>query len=413
MICEVSTKYGFLVLLTTLDLLIEQKKVEGIILLVSEHSVDPEISNGLYNYIFNQEISKKYFKKILNLNKILSPLHPSKWEPPGEKNKILLYSYRSIFLSLFGVDNVKYLLFESIQVPPARTLAKIFLNADLYVYSDGLMTYGPTRIFLPNNVGVRIKCVFYVDLIENLEINYLKEYCCNSVRIDSKKIFNKVKEISKNRNKFCYEDGAVFLGQYLSGLGLLSEQEEVDLYSDALELCAKKSKCKHVYFKPHPSFNNALSYKIDQKLSSNNINLTILDGDKLIEEILLTFTPRFLCSVFSTGLATASSIFGIKSYSYKTRYFLKKLYPYQNSNRVPAYIVLRCFEDLEGNEYTYNLCNLQSAIDILSASMHLKMLVKSSNDLNSLKAKVNNKIKNDLFLKDAQKLINSYIVEVD
>lgn len=48
---------------------------------------------------------------------------------------------------------------ESIHVNPAQALCRIFGDARIDVYADGLMSYGPTRTALPEMVASRMRAV--------------------------------------------------------------------------------------------------------------------------------------------------------------------------------------------------------------------------------------------------------------
>lgn len=65
---------------------------------------------------------------------------------------------------------------ESIQAPPALALAGLFLDAPIRLYSDGLMTYGPTRRVLGDQIGSRLMQVLYLELIPGLEPLVAHEY---------------------------------------------------------------------------------------------------------------------------------------------------------------------------------------------------------------------------------------------
>lgn len=368
-LCEVSTKYGFATVLGILDILSEQHK-DNAVLLISDHSVDSEIFRSLYCSIIGTGVCNKYFDKIYYLNDLIAPLHPAKWISP--KNTMDKLAIRSILCTLLGVNKVETLLIESLHVAPAATLAEIFYDSELLVYSDGLMTYGPTRFKLPYSIGSKVSNLFYIDLLHGLKPNYLKEFHVNLCPVDPEIIKSKIKEISVNIQPelMLENDVPVFAGQYLSGLGIISEEEEVGLYVEGIVCAAKKGKINSVYFKPHPSFSSTLINLVRENALKKGINILVLPSTQLLEELMLIFKPAFVVSVFSTALATANAIFKAKSYSFRTEWFIRKLEPFQNSNRVPAYICLHVFEDIENKSLVLKESdNLQMAVNILSYGM--------------------------------------------
>lgn len=48
---------------------------------------------------------------------------------------------------------------------PAQALCRIFGDARIDVYADGLMSYGPTRTTLPGMVAGRIERLLHLDLV--------------------------------------------------------------------------------------------------------------------------------------------------------------------------------------------------------------------------------------------------------
>lgn len=61
---------------------------------------------------------------------------------------------------------VRRLVLESIQVPPAAALAMLFPSAELQLYSDGLMTYGGRP--LEFSLTGRVTAIHYRDLLDGI-----------------------------------------------------------------------------------------------------------------------------------------------------------------------------------------------------------------------------------------------------
>ncbi|WP_298967030.1 polysialyltransferase family glycosyltransferase [uncultured Roseibium sp.] len=379
LICEVSTKFGLLNLISTLEADAAFKSHTEKVLLVSEHNTNPEIEHQLWDYVkANKEPLTKYFTNFYFLNELIAPLHPHKWTSPG--SDIQRFSYRNVFSRSIGVrskDKIE-LLVESIQIPPAKTLCELFSRENIFIYSDGLMTFGPTRNRLPANIGSRIKKVFYLDLIPGLKPNLLREFGVTTTALNCDRLLELINSISQLRlskdSSKNFDGCPVVLGQYISGLGLCTNEEEIDLYFQAIKKSFELGGRKRVFFKPHPTFSSGLLHRLEAKLNKQAIEFSFLNSLHIFEELLLHSKPLFIVSVFSTGLATANRLFGIPCYSFRTEYFLDKLTPYENSNRIPAALIGMVFDDIETGRTTSKQQTLQTAIDVIAASMQPEIL---------------------------------------
>jgi hypothetical protein len=137
--------------------------------------------------------------------------------------------------------------------------------------------------------------------------------------------------------------GVLVLGQYLSGLGILTADEEQNLYLDAavqaMEVTAGRSAepcAGAVAFKPHPAAAPALAADLRRVAAAKGIDLKVLPATGPAEALFASGHYWVVAGCFSTGLFTASAVYGPPALSVGTGLLLERLRPYQNSNRVPA-----------------------------------------------------------------------------
>ena len=148
---------------------------------------------------------------------------------------------------------------ESIQANPSRAVADIFADSPIHVYADGLMSYGPTRNRIPHGMSSRIDRVLHLDLVPGLRPMLLAEYGVEPVAIPNEPIvdvLNEIGEYGADLLAECVPAGnrptAVLLGQYLSALDLITQDEEEELHVRMLRAAARAGHTS-VLFKPHPS----------------------------------------------------------------------------------------------------------------------------------------------------------------
>lgn len=142
------------------------------ILLTSNHAVTAEVSPGVAD-MPGFDALRPRFDEVLDWNRVIEPQHPSTWAPRAEDVPLWERQLRTLWG--LGEDRVE-LIVESIQVAPAQTLCRLFPGAAVDVYADGLMSYGPTRIRLDPQLGMRVRRVLHLDLVPGLEPLLLTEF---------------------------------------------------------------------------------------------------------------------------------------------------------------------------------------------------------------------------------------------
>lgn len=382
-LCQISTLFDLHVLLGSLRAN-GQLDVMPKTLLVSAHSVSPEVGGGLYEAVQKFPDLDKYFSNVVSLNKIIAPVHPQKWEADGNELKRL--SAGSLLLAALGLDTVEQIYVESIQTPPANTLVQLLPAARINVFSDGLMSFSPTRNALPVQVLSRVDRLFYPDLLPGVAPPLLRESGVELHPLGMEGLRGTFEAMDADGA----QDGGVdlqgrplFLGQYLSALDLMSAEEEIALYADGLVACAARAGSKRVAFKPHPSFSEGMLHQLVQAPALAALDVTVITSSHSLETLLLQSRPAFVASVFSTGMAMAHAMFGIEAYHFRTEAFFDRLQPWENSNRVPVMLSALMYPDLEGRETHYPLRaeEVQAKVDLLAASMQPKTLVPDNSAL--------------------------------
>lgn len=245
-----------------------------------------------------------------------------------------------------GDDDVELVL-ESVAVPPSNWLARVFASSPVTAHSDGLMTYGPTRTEIPHRVAGRIEQLCYLDLVPGLRPVLLSEFDVPAhpvPRTAMRKIFEEIAlegagaEEPEGPWGGAGERTAVVVGQYLSALGLVSRAEEGDLHARMLTKAAKDG-AERVVFKPHPSAPPGMLEPLRRAADAASVEFAVLEDSRPLEVLIAQEAPRLVVASFSTALMTARAVFDVPVASVGTKDLLRRLTPFENSNRVPATII--------------------------------------------------------------------------
>lgn len=310
------------------------------ILLVSNNSAMPELSTPVDQVPGFATLAPR-FDEIRSWNAEIAPLHPSGWEPRMEDLPLFERLLRDRWR--LGSDPVE-LITESIAVPPARALASIFFDAELTVYSDGLMSYGPTRTALPHGIGTQITRQLHLDLVPGLEPQLLREYGVPAEVIPDgpfqsvlDKFGGEVAPIIAGYGEDL-DGAALMIGQYLAALDILTEQEEDDLHVAMLRGTVARGH-ETVLFKPHPGSPVKATSRLTAEAGRLGARLVVIDAPVPAETWCAAIRPELIVGCFSTALVTAARYYGVPAASVGTTSLLDRLAPYENSNRVPVTII--------------------------------------------------------------------------
>ncbi|MEU9255312.1 polysialyltransferase family glycosyltransferase [Streptomyces sp. NPDC048270] len=313
------------------------------ILLTSNHAVTAEVSPGVAD-MPGFDALRPRFDEVLDWNRVIAPQHPSTWTPRAEDVPLWERQLRALWD--LGEDRVE-LVVESLQVPPAQALCRIFPGAAVDVYADGLMSYGPTRIRLDPQLGMRVRRVLHLDLVPGLEPLLLTEFGVRVELVPSEAFLKVLAELPSQDTALdgVGESPALLLGQYLSALDLMTPDQEEELHVSMVRGAHALGHTELV-FKPHPSAPAAYSRRAEEEAERLGARMTVVDTPFLAETLYQRLRPALVVGCFSTGLLTAATLYGLPVARTGTDAILARLTPYPNSNRVPLALVDALLPDL-------------------------------------------------------------------
>ena len=149
------------------------------------------------------------------------------------------------------------LVVESIQVNPAIALCRIFHDARVFIHSDGLMSYGPSRNPVEPAITQRLEGIVYPDLVPGLVPLLLSEAEARLLPMDPTHLASVFEDLARGSTaaKSTPWPGlprcVLVLGQYLSNLGLIEETANPPARADARR--GQGDWADTVVFKPHPA----------------------------------------------------------------------------------------------------------------------------------------------------------------
>ncbi|MEU8776680.1 polysialyltransferase family glycosyltransferase [Streptomyces sp. NPDC048606] len=349
------------------------------ILLTSNHSPAPEVTPGIETMPGFASLRTR-FDEVLDWNAVLAPQHPSTWAPRPEDVPLWERQLRALWS--LGEDRVE-LVVESLQVPPAQSLARLFPGAAIDVYADGLMSYGPTRFRLDPQIGARVRRVLHPDLVPGLRPLLLTEFGVRAEAVPSPalaKVLAELADLPDPVGAGAYapradEPPALLLGQYLSALELMSPAEEEELHVAMVRGAVGRGH-RELVFKPHPNAPAAHCRRARAEAERLGARLTVLDAPVLAETLYLRLNPALVVGCFSTGLLTARALYGIPVARTGTGTILARLTPYQNSNRIPLTLVDALVPDLVGAAEHRPPADLPGLVGAVGFSMQPRVLAE-------------------------------------
>ncbi|MFB6615415.1 polysialyltransferase family glycosyltransferase [Streptomyces sp. NPDC085524] len=313
------------------------------ILLTSNHAVAAEVTPGVADMPGFAALRSR-FDEVLDWNRVVEPQHPSTWAPRAEDVPLWERQLRALWG--LGEDRVE-LIVESLQVPPAQTLCRLFPGAAVDVYADGLMSYGPTRFRLDPQLGMRVRRVLHLDLVPGLEPLLLTEFGARAELVPTEAFHKVMAELAGSAEpaEAAGEAPALLLGQYLSALDLMSPDEEEELHVSMVRGAHALGHTELV-FKPHPGAPAAYSRRAEAEAERLGARITVIGTPVLAEALYQRLRPALVVGCFSTGLLTAATLYGLPVARTGTDAVLARLTPYPNSNRVPLALVDALLPDL-------------------------------------------------------------------
>jgi Alpha-2,8-polysialyltransferase (POLYST) len=328
-----STFFGAMTLSAAIDAGCFSEGDEHRLLIVSTNAAVPEVTVRVDETPGFEQLRDR-FDEVVFWNDVIAPLHPSSWSPRPAELPMLSRLVRE----RLGLDVVSELVVESIAVAPARTIARLIRDCPITVFSDGLMSYGPTRDALPSDINGRLRRVLYLDLVPFLEPLLLHEY---DVKIEAvpRAAFTRVLDrLPAPPGAEAARGCPVIIGQYLSAVGIGTRDDEAALHADMLRALVAQG-YRRVVFKPHPAAGTGHVRRLRAVASELGVHLIVVDDAVSAEAWLRVARPEIVVSCFSTALLTASCYFGLPVAAMGCAAALERITPYQNSNRIPATIV--------------------------------------------------------------------------
>ncbi|MCM3779832.1 alpha-2,8-polysialyltransferase family protein [Microbacterium hydrocarbonoxydans] len=275
------------------------------------------------------------FDRIEDLDELLGPLHPSAWKPEKAELPVL----ERLLTRAWGLDGDDLeILVQSPQVAPALTLMRLFPRARITIMGDGLMTYSPLRVKLPHTITARIGRVVHADVVPG--VAPLAASPSATVVPVPAQAFRRALLEAAPEEAVEHGDGdtVLVLGQYLAALGLLSDAEEVSQQRQMIDLAARRRPSR-IVFKPHPSAPPRVTDALREHARSMSVEFVEYRGGLSAEVLADRLDARTVIAGFSTALPTVQSVFGRDIDSVGTDALLRRLTPFENSNRIPATIV--------------------------------------------------------------------------
>jgi len=279
------------------------------------------------------------FDRVVDFAALLAPRRPFQFNPREDE----LHIFERLLRQAWDLgDGPLTLVLESIQVNPARALARIFFDAQLWVHSDGLMSYGPTRSKLALSLRQRLMGTIHVDLVPGLAPHLLAEFEPERKELHAQQLAQVFTELAVDAHFDLPASSALILGQYLGSLGLMDSEEEFALHVQMLQEAVNRG-ITSVLFKAHPSASATSAARLATVGAEMGLDFRLLKTDHLAETVIASVRPQVVISCFSTGLATARYILDTEVHAVGTAMMLQALAPYENSNRIPLSIIHALF----------------------------------------------------------------------
>ncbi|UNS98598.1 alpha-2,8-polysialyltransferase family protein [Streptomyces tubbatahanensis] len=342
-----STLYGAATLAAALDAG-HFEAADQRLLLVSNNAGNPETTPALDAMPGFARLRGR-FDRVLSWNETIRPFHPGGWSPRSDDAPLWERHLRMLWNLGDGPADEVQLVLESLQVEPALAVARLFADAPIDVYADGLMSYGPTRNKLDPLVGGRVRRLLHLDLVPGLTPLLLTEFGVPAEVVPADAFRAVLAELSADVPPSAAEapeGGALLLGQYLSALDILTVDEEEELHLRMLRGAAARGH-GDIVFKPHPVAPARYSRALEKEAGELGVGLTVLSAPVPAEALYARMRPALVVGCFSTALLTASAFYGLPAARTGTELLLERVTPYENSNRVPVTLVDALLPDLD------------------------------------------------------------------
>jgi hypothetical protein len=303
------------------------------VLVVTSNADMPEAVPGLLEVSGAAGLAGR-FDAVYDYNELIEPQHPTIWRPREDD----LPLWERHFADQWALTGDVTLVVESVQTDPALALCRIFADARIDVYGDGLMSYGPTRNPLPDSVGARVERLLHLDLVPGVAPLLLWDWQVPGTVVSTTAFRRVIAEMTSTYAERSSDPVVLVLGQYLAAADLLTEAEETALYVEMV-VSGAQAHGGRVVFKPHPSAPRTQHLALRCAAEAAGVDLSISADTELAESWFARGGVTVVIGCFSTALLTAASCYELPVARVGTELMLDRLTPYQNSNRIPVTIV--------------------------------------------------------------------------
>ncbi|WP_061961236.1 polysialyltransferase family glycosyltransferase [Demequina flava] len=341
-------------------------------LVIANNAAIPEVTPALHEHDWFKPIADR-FDAIAYLNDYIAPHHPRTWRP----RKSTMDDLAGRIRIELGIGPDPRVVSQSLLVRPALALAQSFGSGPITAVSDGLMAYGRGRLPLATSLADRLDSLLYLDLLPDVAPRLFAELEPSLIRVgpgEFRAISGDVAAHVDAASSFGTAPDALILGQYLADLELLTDDEEEYLHAEMVR-AAHALGASTVAFKPHPSSVATVSARMAQTARSLGLEFQTIHTRLPLEVLLETWQPQHVISNFSTGLATASGIYGLEAHTVGALDVARALPTETNSNLVPLALCYAAYPRYErtdegaGTLIAAPEANLQGVIDALAARL--------------------------------------------
>lgn len=313
------------------------------------------------------------FDRVESLGALLAPTPPTQWAP--DVNDLPVFE-RLLRRAWQIGDGPLELFLQSPQVAPSRTMLRVFPGAEATIVGDGLMTYAPLRTRMPRSLTGRVVSVAYADVVPHVAPLLLAEVGARRAPVPVDRFRSVVEEVAAHTADVELDllatspmPTALLLGQYLAALGLVSADEEQAMQQRMVDEAVRFGP-ERIVFKPHPSAPPSLAAAVAGAARRRGLAFEVYDGGVPAEIVAARMRTAGVVAGFSTALPTVHALFGIPFAAVGNDLLLRRLDPYENSNRIPVTIV----DALARDDSPYrDGARLQHLVDAVGYAMQPKI----------------------------------------
>lgn len=284
---------------------------------------------------------RERFDRTVSYSDLIAPYHPTSWQPTGDAIPVLSRLLRA------SLGDPAELVVPSLWEPPGRSLAELFPDAALTAYSPGLVVYGPSPRRLPRSITSRIRRLLHLDLLPGLAPLHLSEQGIAAQPVPGQAWLSVVAEVAAGVGATDHPAGEVLLlGEPLATNDGVSSADEEELHLEALEEVLAQGH-RRVAYAGHRLTVPGLQRRLQARASDAGVQLVCLPPDVAVECWYAARGPALVVGFLSDSLVTAARFYGIPVAQTASRTLLKRLTPYQHSNRTPLIVVDACVPALD------------------------------------------------------------------